>query len=99
MAAGADADLPNPNLCPRWARESILRYVDDGIETGGFLRSVMENDLKASIFRADPLNLLAIPHIVAFLVQDISGGVWGSPERVAGHLRSKRVERAMAAGR
>lgn len=85
--------IPNAALCPPHIRESIAAYVDDGRPTGGFLEAVLSNDLRASVRKADLVNLAALPHIVAYLDQNVSSGVWGSAQAVEKHLARKRRER------
>lgn len=63
-------------------RESIDRFVALGMRPGGFITAVMCNDLREAIGRGDEGALLNLPHIVAYLVNNVPSGVWGSPERM-----------------
>lgn len=84
--------IGNPHLCPDHLRESLDRYANDGVPTGGFLRAVLENDLLAAIGSADEINSLALPHIVAYVYNEMPAGAWGSPENVDRYLKGKRME-------
>lgn len=84
---------PNADLCPVAVRLSINDYVYLGVPTGSFLAAVLSNDLKESIGRADDTNLVALPHIVAYLYNEIPAALWGSPTKVAAHIEAKRLER------
>ncbi len=77
---------------PDGIKESIQRYVDDGVEPGSFTRSVLENDLKGAIGRADPVSLRALKEIVSHVYNCIPGNVQGSPEKVAAHIARKEEQ-------
>ncbi len=62
--------------------ESIRRYADDHCPTGGFLRAVLQNDLKEAIFRADDDNILVLPEIIRYCYNEIPHCCWGSSEKV-----------------
>lgn len=87
---------PDQMWCPEHIRESVLAYVNDGREPGGFLRAVMENDLVEAIRRADETNLALIPHIVAWMMTSIPAHAWGSRQNVERHLARKERARAKA---
>ncbi len=73
---------PNKKLIEQRFKESIDLYVSTGCPTGGFLNSVLENNLKEAIGRADDDALENLPHIVAYLYNNVPGCCWGSPENV-----------------
>lgn len=66
---------------PRF-KESIDRYVSDGIPTGGFLKAVMENDLVGAIGTADADAIQNIKHIICYLWNEVPAPCWGSKEKV-----------------
>lgn len=49
---------------PEGTRGGILRYVEHGIQPGGFMTAVLCNDLRNAVGRADKDNLVALPLIV-----------------------------------
>lgn len=92
--------LPNAALCPVNVRKAFDNYVYLGVPLGSFLTAVLSNDLKEAIGRADDTNLVALPHIVAYLYNEIPAALWGSPAalwgspaKVAAHIEAKRLER------
>lgn len=79
--------LPDMRQCPQHIRESIDAYVEQGRATGGFLRAVLENDLRGAIGRADEINLAALPHIVAYINERVPAIATGSAQLVDAWLR------------
>lgn len=65
---------------------SIQRYVQHRIPTGGFLESVLSNDLREACGRADGQNRYLIYDIVHYLYNNVPGQCWGSSERVSAWL-------------
>jgi hypothetical protein len=49
---------------PEHTFETLRRYVDEGLEPGGFLTAVLENDLFSAFARADAENTDAMKNIV-----------------------------------
>lgn len=62
--------------------ESLRAYMWTGRPTGGFLRAVLENDLKQTVMRADHENIHAIPAIVAIMYNELPAQAQGNAERV-----------------
>lgn len=84
-----DRDCGVPaNLLP-----GLERYVLEAIETGGFLRAVLENDLAGAILRGDPESIAAIPAILTWLTLHAPLAIWGSREKVAKHLAGRTPAR------
>jgi hypothetical protein len=69
-------DLP-PEL-----RESLERYISQRVETGSFLRAVLENDLRAACERADLQNRYRLFAIVQWLHGNAPSSCWGSTAAV-----------------
>lgn len=69
--------------------ESLTRYLEDRIETGGFLRAVLENDLAGAINRTTE-HLITRGVVLTDLVSLLQGwapsNAWGSKEAVAAWL-------------
>ena len=53
---------------PEHIRPGIVRYVDKGIPTGGFLEAVLKNDLFTACVKADDVNRYALWNIVDFML-------------------------------
>ena len=69
--------------------ESLTRYIEDGIETGGFLRAVLENDLAGAINRASDALIIrgvVLTDLVNLLQGWAPSNCWGSREAVAAWL-------------
>lgn len=75
------------------AKESIMRYVEHGIPTGGFLRACLENDLLGAMGRADLTSRMNLFEICAFIYNEIPSTCHGSPDKVKTWLFEKDVER------
>lgn len=68
-------------MLPGHIRDGVLRYIEQGVPTGDFLRAVFSNDLKGAVCRADSTNQRAIVEIVQFMVWYAPAVCQGSPER------------------
>ena len=77
---------PDPHGCPVQLQEAFRRYINERIPTGGFLRAVLENDLRTAVALADPINLGALRNIVAYAYEEIPAVAWGSRTAVAAWL-------------
>lgn len=79
-------------VMPNHLIESLHRYVTERVETGSFLRSVLENDLCEAVCRADHFNFPLLPVIVRYVYNELPLPCWGSKEKVAAWL--KKAEKA-----
>ena len=62
--------------------ESLENYLMYGYEPGGFLTSVLSNDLQLAISRADHWNQDRLPQIVKEVVWKMPRISWGSREAI-----------------
>lgn len=62
--------------------ESLDRYRDSRVETGGFLRKCLENDLIGAVGKADHSNRRRIVEIACYIYNKLPVGSWGSKEAV-----------------
>ena len=62
--------------------EALENYLMHGLKPGGFLTSVLANDLSLSISRADAWNKDNLPAIVNAVVYSVPEISWGSYQRV-----------------
>lgn len=67
---------------PLFARESIDRYLNHRIPTGGFLEAVLCNNLVESFARADEDNQTLIGTYIKWIYNNAPHDSWGSPEKV-----------------
>ena len=68
---------------PESLHGGMRRYIEDHIETGGFLRAVLSNDLRLALVFADSDNLRDLYAIVSWVYNEAPGNCWGSPAKVA----------------
>lgn len=71
--------------------EPLLRYTEQHIRTGGFLESVLKNDLKEAVWRADMHNRRKIFEYVEWLYNHAPKICWGSEKTVEAWI-GKRSE-------
>lgn len=75
-------------MIPDSTRRTIDNYVEKKWRPGGFVRSVLANDLKGALGRADMENRRAIFAIVSYVVQEIPANCHGSYEIVDRWLKN-----------
>jgi hypothetical protein len=76
-----------PVTVPQHLHAGLDRYVFERIETGGFLRAVLENDLYTAIHMVDPLTFRSLRGIVEGILLYLPEESYGSPEKVEAWLR------------
>lgn len=69
----------------------IHRYVVGHRETCGFLRSVLENNLRGAFMEADDYNFKTMGYIVKYLWNYAPADCWGSKEIVCQWLKYPRT--------
>lgn len=74
--------------------DGLVRYVEKGIPPGGFLESVLSNDLAMACAKADLANRYRLHEIVKFLFNYPPSSCWGAPEKVSRWLAMDDEERA-----
>lgn len=70
--------------------DALMRYVEQGIPTGDFLRGVLTNNLNEAMGRADLTNRATLWNIVTFCYNEIPSACWGSEEKVIAWLNKFR---------
>ena len=73
--------------------DTLLRYVNQGIPTGDFLRAVLSNNMFEAFGRADSENYATMGDIVAYIYNELPSGCWGSPDKYKAWLKMKQTER------
>jgi len=71
---------------PERVLEAINLYATEGQPTGGFVKSVLCNDLFGAIGRADSMSLAAIDAICCYVFNALPADCHGSPEAYKAHL-------------
>ena len=85
--------MPDYDQIPESTKDSLARWVSDGIRPGSFVCSVLANDLFGAFKQADHRNIAAMFHIVCFVYNELPNACWGSPEQMQIWHEAKKVER------
>ena len=85
--------MANYDKLPDHMRDAARMYIEEGIHPGGFLMSVLCNNLTESFGRADNTNKGAMLAWVTWLVWDIPHPAWGSEEKVLKWMAERYKER------
>ena len=72
-------------------KDTLDRYVNRRIETGGFMRAVLENDLFGAVAKADLRNGNRLPEIVRYIYNNLPIGCYGSKENVNNWLKGEEL--------
>jgi hypothetical protein len=83
--------IPNYDLIRVDVIESLQRYVEQRIPTGGFLQAVLENNLQEAFGLADEDNCAMLFHICAYIYNELPSMSHGSPERVQKWLARRKA--------
>jgi len=66
--------------------ESLHQYIDHHLPVGGFLSSVLSNNLVDAFARADSNNQSALLELITYCHWEIPSQCWGSEEKVRNWL-------------
>lgn len=77
---------------PDHTRGALLRYRDKGLAPGGFLTSVLTNDLFGAVGRADAENIRALKDICGWIYNRMPAPAWGNQERMDDWISQGGVE-------
>ena len=77
-------------LIPDYMIGAAKRYVINRLSPGSFLSSVICNDLREAVSRADEQNLLCLANWVKFFYNYTPSGCWGSPDNFRDWLSNGR---------
>lgn len=67
---------------PQQTMDGLRGYIEDGNSPGGFLTSVLENDLTGAVCRADLKNTKALTAIVKWVYNVAPARCWGNEDKV-----------------
>jgi hypothetical protein len=70
-------------MLPEHMREGARLYVEEGLDPGGFLRAVLENNLTESFARADGIDLAHIADWVEWLYWQIPAPAWRCSDNIS----------------
>jgi hypothetical protein len=71
--------------------DSLARYIEHGIEPGGFLEAVLANDLMESFGRADMENRESLFDICSYIYNELPSNSHGSYDIFNQWIKSKRA--------
>lgn len=78
---------------PNRMHGGIIRWIEHGIQPGGFLVGVLSNNLLVTVGAADEENLLILHEYVRFLYSHAPPLCWGSEEKYrawhVGHAKAR----------
>lgn len=80
------------NNIPDHTLGALNRYVERGLEPGGFLMSVLCNDLFGAVSRADETNLASLKDICMYVHWEIPADCWGNENKVRAYMKKVRSE-------
>ncbi len=88
----------NTYLIPDHMHGALWNYLHYGIEPGGFLSAVLQNDLTGAYSCADQKNTYAMRDWVLLLYNEIPHGAWGSLGKFHNWMQAIRVREEAANG-
>jgi hypothetical protein len=88
----AAEDRVSDREIPPITKDTIDAYVKWRRMPGGFVRAVLENNLKEAFARADNENTAAMLEIVSYCYNEIPFACWGSPARVKEWLEGEKKD-------
>ncbi len=68
---------------PEHMMKGMEGYIEYGWELGGFMYSILTNDLRGTVKRADIVNRNELLEWIDFCLGELPSKSWGSPEAVA----------------
>lgn len=74
-------------MIPATTQRALELYVNKRISPGGFLYSLLTNDLFGAISKADAANLAAIKDICFYVYNEMPADSWGNYDKVKQWLR------------
>lgn len=72
----------NYSKLPSDLQDGMRNYIEHGLEPGGFLTAVLENNLRRAIAKADSVNRVVLPTIVQWIYSECPSSIRGSEEAV-----------------
>ena len=67
---------------PEPFKEEVRKYVEEGIETGSFLKYILENDLFRTMMFAHLDNQECIKDVVLWIWNQLPSETYGTPDKV-----------------
>ena len=77
---------------PEHMREELASYIEMGRRPGGFLRSIVSNNLRGAAVYADDVNRHLLFDYVMWITSFAPPGSWGSDERYEAWIKAGGIE-------
>jgi hypothetical protein len=80
---------------PTYMEGGVIRFIEQGVLPGDFLRAVLSNDLRGAVDQADSVNFFCIPVYIGYFYNNVPSTCWGTKERMlewSGHTQEEREE-------
>lgn len=77
---------------PAHTQQALTDYIEKGYEPGGFLFSVLCNDLFAAVGSADSSNMAALKEIILWVYNCAPCECWGGEAKVMRYIAKQRAE-------
>lgn len=71
------------------AKLKLKAYQDSKLSPGGFLKSILQNDLIGAVLKADPESKKIIVEITQYCWENLPHNIWGNQDNVEAHLFKK----------
>jgi hypothetical protein len=71
------------------AKAKLKAYQDLKLSPGGFLSSILQNDLLGAVLKADPESKKIVAEITQYCWDNLPHNIWGSHENMEAHLFKK----------
>lgn len=84
---------PDYSVIPERIMNNLLHYVAGDEFPGGFLYTVLCNDLFGAVGRADDEMKPLIPILVQYIYLEVPIGCHGSPEKVEAWMKKKQEDK------
>ena len=81
--------MSNESKCPVHLQKGVDRYVNERLETGGFLRAVLENDLTGALNHADPESRECLYEVWDYVNETVPPQAWGGRMEVLNWLTGR----------
>jgi len=83
----------NYDMLPAHMQEGTKRYIEEGIQPGGFLTKVICNDLFGAYRRADDVNMSRMKDWVLFFYNEAPSNCYGSQESMNNWIRDIHIKK------
>ncbi len=80
---------PGEYNVPGHLHAGLIAYIIDHVRPGGFLQSVISNDLQGAVQRGGSVSFSYLRKIVDFMNMEAPSSCWGSVEKMESWIKGK----------